>query len=300
MSYTPAVPVLRQGIEASDTQFKRAEHSIGTILIDAGRLTTEEAGRILKVQREQGLFFGEVGIALGVLNSADIDFALSRQFRYSSLTPGKSAVSEDLVAAYEPSSVQGEALRALRDKLVQRWFGTAPGRTSLAVISPGRDEGRSFIAANLAVAFSQLGRRTLLIDADMRNASQHRLFGVANRAGLSAMLSGRCGTEAVQPILAFPGLHVLTAGVKPPNPPELLAQEVFPESLRQLGMHFQVILLDTPAAAETGDAQTVAMRAGAAFMVVRKHATHIALARAVARNCSEASVAMVGTVVNDF
>ncbi len=300
MSQAPAVPTILEAIEASGPQFKRVERSIGAILIDAGRLTPQEAERILEVQREQGLPFGETGIRLGMLTSEDISFALSRQFGHPSVTPGKSTISEELVAAYKPSSAQGEALRALRDKLLHRWFGTAPERRSLAVISPSRGEGRSFIAANLAIVFSQLGRRTLLIDADMRNASQHRLFGVDNRAGLSAMLSGRCGPEAVQPIPALPGLHVLPAGVAPPNPPELLERDIFSESLQQLGRQFQIMLLDTPAAAETGDAHTATIRAGAALMVIRKHATRVGLARAVAHNCSQASAAVVGTVVNDF
>jgi protein-tyrosine kinase len=284
----------------SSLAFKYDERSIGAILVKAGRLTVENAERILVLQRVQGLRFGDAATQLGLLTQADIEFALSRQFVYPYLLRGESDVSEHVIAAYEPFSPQVEELRALRSQLIQRWFDSDPARKTLAIISAARNEGRSFIAANLAVVFSQLGERTLLIDADMRNPCQHQLFGLGNRTGLSAVLSGRGGQGAILRLPALLDLSVLPAGAQPPNPLELLARPQFPQLLKELALKFDVILLDSPAAAEYADAQTLAVCAGAALIVARKNATRMWQLHGVSDTVAQASVTVIGTVLNDF
>jgi protein-tyrosine kinase len=278
----------------------RNDRSIGAILIDAGRLKPESAEKILRLQREEGLRFGDAATRLGLLKQADIDFALARQFDYPYLLHGQSLVSEDLVAAYSPFTSQVEALRALRTQLMLRWFDTDPSRKALAVVSAERKEGRSFIAANLAVVFSQLGEHTLLIDADMRNPCQHKLFGLENRTGLSAVLSGRGGPDTIQRIPALLDLSVLTSGAQPPNPSELLARPLFSQLLHELAREFDVIILDTPATGDTADAQTVTMRAGGALVVVRRNVSRAWRVRGIADSAVQTSATVVGTVLNDF
>lgn len=273
---------------------------IGAILVDAGRLKVEEAEQILRLQREGGMSFGEAGFRLRYLTQADIDFALSRQFEYPYLLRGQSAVSEEITAAYAPFSPQVEALRALRGQLMLRWFDTDPAHRALAIVSSERKEGRSYIAANLAVVFSQLGERTLLIDADMRNPSQHRLFGIDNRSGLSAMLSGRGGVEAIHRIPSLLDLSLLPAGALPPNPSELLARPLFRQVLQGLAKEYGVILLDTSAAGETSDPLAVSVGAGAALIVVRKNAARVWRVRGVADSAAQGTTTLVGTVLNDY
>ncbi len=273
---------------------------IGNILVDSGRLTTDETERILQEQRTGRQRFGDAGIALGLLTPADIDFALSSQFAYPYLLRGKSAVSEELIAAYDPFSKQVESLRALRSQLVMRWFGAGEGRAALAVTSAERGDGRSYIAANLAVLFSQLGQRTLLIDADMRNPYQHRLFGIENRSGLSAILSGRAGIDDVQRISALVDLSVLPAGAMPPNPQELLGRVAFPQMLRDYANEYDVILIDTPPDREFADGQMAAARAGAAMVVARKDASHTGAVGNLIDSMKHAGVMVVGAVFNDY
>ena len=279
---------------------QHGERLIGAVLVEAGRLTAEDAERILRLQREADLRFGEAGTRLGVLTHADIEFALSRQFNHPCLLRGESNVSEEVLAAYEPLSPHAETLRALRNQLMTRWFDGNRAVKALAIISAERKEGRSFLAANLAVVFSQLGARTLLIDADLRNSRQQALFGLDNRAGLSAVLSGRAGLDAVQRVPGLLDLAVLPAGAQPPNPHELLARALFPKMLEELERKFDVILLDSPAAALYADAQTVAVRAGAALMVARKNAARMWKVRGVSDTVSHANTTIVGAVLNDF
>jgi chain length determinant protein tyrosine kinase EpsG len=288
-------------VTAGSVPLKRADRSIGAILIDAGRLKAEAAESILRLQREQGLRFGDAAMKLGLLTQDDIDFAISRQFDYPYLRRGQSAVSEGLIAAYAPFTPQVEALRALRSQLMLRWFDADVSRRALAVVSAERNEGRSFIAANLAIVFSQLGEHTLLVDADMRNPCQHRLFGLDNRAGLSALLTGRGAPDTIQRIPALRDLSVLPAGLQPPNPSELLARPEFAQLLKNdWAAEYDILILDTPAVADTADAQTVARCTGGAMIVARKNASRFARVRGIAENAIQTSATIVGTVLNDF
>lgn len=293
------IPVLT---EASPDR-KDKDRSIGTILIQAGRLTLENAEKILYLQREQHLRFGEAAIRLGLLTPTDIEFALSRQFDYPYLIRGKSKVSENIITAYDPFCAQARTLSALRSQLMLRWFDGEPEHTALAVISSERNDGRSFITANLAVTFSQLGKRTLLLDADMRNPSQHALFGLPaiwrNTVGLSEVLSGRSGYEpAIHPVLGLPDLFVMPAGTQPPNPLELLERAPFYVLMAKLKREFDVVLVDSPAATEHADAQSITMRAGAAIIVVRKNTTRSWGVRGVSESVAHATI--LGSVLNDF
>jgi receptor protein-tyrosine kinase len=285
---------------AERAEFENAERTIGQILVGSGALTGEEVERILELQREKGGRFGDAGKALGLVEQRDIDFALSRQFDYPYLRRGESRVSEALSAAYEPASPQVEALRALRSELMLHWFSDDAAHKSVAVVSEARGDGRSYIAANLAVVLSQLGGRTLLIDADLRNPSQHALFGLENRVGLSAVLAGRAGAEAVQRVAELGNLSVLPSGVAPPNPQELLARPTFGVLLERLAEHLDFILIDTPPAAESADAQTVAARARAALFVVRKNQSRLWRVQAIAESVARTHTAVLGAVLNDF
>ena len=283
------------------TVVPRDERAIGTILIHAGRLTHENAEKISQLQHGQRIRFGDAGLQLGLLNAADIELALARQFDCPYLVPGESKVDQKVVTAYAPFSQRATAVSALRGQLMQRWFDSTAECKALAIVSADRHEGRSFVAANLAVAFSQLGKRTLLIDADMRNAAQHTLFGIDNRSGLSAMLSGRGVADAViHRIPGLLGLSVLPAGAQPPNPLELLGRPLFPKLLADHVLDFDIIILDSPASAKFTDAPCIAARAGAALLVARKGTTRMSRAHRTAEAVSHAGARVVGSVLNEF
>lgn len=273
---------------------------IGAILMDSGLIAPAHADSIVQLQRSAGLRFGDAAVALGLVSENDLRFALAQQFDYAYLPlTGERPVSEDLLVAYRPFCPEAEQLRALRSQLLLRWLDKEAGRQCLAVVGSGRGEGRSFLAANLAVLFAQLGERTLLIDADMRNPGQHKLFRVDNRLGLSAVLSGRAGSEVIKRITPLVGLSVLPAGAQPPNPQELLSRPVFTQLLQRLGEHFDVIIIDTPPAAEYADAQAVAARTGGALMVARKNLSASSMLRDAAASISQAGAVLVGSVLNE-
>ncbi len=284
----------------TDTPKAAASRAIGAILIDTGRLTPEAAERILKLQKEQGLRFGDAAIQLGLLTEADIQQALSRQYDYPYLMPGDDRVSEEVVAAFKPFSPVVEQLRALRSQLMLRWFDAEAGHKTLAVVSAGRSEGRSFTAANLAVVFSQLGERTLLIDADLRNPRQHQLFLLQNKLGLSSLLAGRA--ELAEAVVRIPGLidlSVLPAGATPPNPQELLSRPLFNALIATTSGQYDIVIVDTAAGSETADNQAVAARTRGAVVVARKDISLAPQVQALVSSLQHAGVAVVGSVLNN-
>jgi chain length determinant protein tyrosine kinase EpsG len=276
-----------------------ASRAIGAILVDAGRLTPESAERILRLHKKQGIRFGDAAVALGLLTPEDIRFALSHQFDYSYLPARDSSLSTELVAAYTPFSKVVEQLRALRSQLMLRWFDAEAQRKALAVVSASSGDGRSFIAANLAVVFSQLGERTLLIDADLRRPRQHSLFKLNNDVGLTSMLAGRAGAEAVVRVPSLLALSVLPSGPMPPNPQELLGRQVFSDTLQSLSAGFDIVIIDTPCGTSYADAQTVAVRAGAALLLARENRSLVPQVTRLTRSLQQSGATLVGSVIND-
>ena len=238
----------------------RANRSIGAILMDAGLLSPEDAERILLLQKQQNLRFGEAAIQLGLLTEADIQFGLARQFAFPYLRTDaeKKSVSEELVAAYQPFSPVAEQLRAVRSQIMLRWIDKAEQRNVFTVVGTERGEGRSYMAANLAVVFAQLGERTLLIDADLRNPRQHELFLLQNKVGLSTYLAGRSRDESILRITELAGLFVLPAGPVPPNPLELLSRQTFDDLMGHVRSNFDIVIIDVPCMAIGDDAALVA------------------------------------------
>jgi receptor protein-tyrosine kinase len=207
--------------------------------------------------------------------------------------------SESLVAAYYPTSRQSEVVRGICNQIMLLWPENA--RKSLAIISPQSKDGRSFVASNLAVAFSQSGLRTLLIDADLRRPSQHAIFALsANGPGLAEILAGHAQGGGIQSIAEIPNLSIFPAGSPPPNPPELLRSYRMNALLHILEAQFDVILIDTAAATPSIDAQTVAAYAGGAVLLTRRNWTRLEAAKALMHAIQTAQCPLIGAVINDF
>lgn len=285
-------------IEGAGRIVGRGDRRIGNILAEEGKLDGADIERVMALQHLEGLRFGDAALRLGLINVTDLHRAIAKQYDLPHLMPGSDSISEELIVAHDPFNPRAEELRGLRTQLLIRWSRAAIKQRVLAIVSPGPAEGRSYIAANLAVAFSQIGERTLLIDADLRKPRQHLIFNVSDRIGLSAVLSGRGGRSAVAPVPEFGSLSLLPAGARPPNPQELLAGLGLGVLMHELRNEFDVIILDTPPAKPYADAQAVAFRAGSALVVARKDATRLADTRAVIRELGDMGGQVVGTVFN--
>jgi chain length determinant protein tyrosine kinase EpsG len=274
------------------------ETRIGALLHEAGKLSADNAERVLRMQKELGIRFGEAALRLGLVTEDDIEQVLARQFAYPYVRKGQAGLSPLLLAAYDPFSPQVESLRAVRSQLMLRWFGR--GHRALAVVGAGADDGASLFAANLAIVFSQLGEQTLLVDANLRAPRQHELFGVKPRQGLSDLLAGRVGLDVIARVPAFADLSLLPAGTLPPNPQELLSRIGLHKLNIQLESAYDVVLYDVPPFAAGDELLAVAARAGGALLVARKHHTQVASVGRMAAQLAESGAEVVGSVVMEL
>ncbi|MFS2007338.1 chain length determinant protein tyrosine kinase EpsG [Duganella sp. CT11-25] len=274
------------------------DSSIGGLLLESGKITPENAERVLRTQKELGIRFGEAAIRLGLITEEDIQQVLARQFDYAYLQRGTGNFSEQLIAAYHPFGPQVETLRAIRSQLMLRWF--ARGRKSLAIVSINPEDGASLFVANLAVVFSQLGEHTLLVDGNLRTPKQQEMFGLQSGQGLSDVLAGRAGLDAIKKIDSFVDLSVLSSGTLPPNPQELLSRASFATFSEQLAARYDVVLYDVAAAANGADAMAIAARVGGVVLVVRNNQTAIADVAAFSDQLTNNGVEVIGTVLNDL
>lgn len=271
--------------------------NIGRVLLDMGKITPENAEAVLRLQKEKGIRFGEAAVHLGLITESDIQQVLARQFDYPYLHASDKRFSSKLVAAYEPFSPQVEALRSVRSQLMLRWF--AQGQKSLTVLAlePG-DDGAN-LASNLSVVFSQLGERTLLVDANLRAPRQQGIFNLNQRSGFSDVLAGRAELDTIMPVDAFVSLSLLSAGTLPPNPQELLGRDTFQHNREALERMFDIVLYDAPPLVESTDGLALAARTGGVLLVLRRNTTRYEDVAVAADRIGQVGAALVGTVMVD-
>jgi chain length determinant protein tyrosine kinase EpsG len=275
-----------------------AERPIGQIIRQAKSWSDDQVNVVLLHQQSSGLRFGDSAIALGLASPDEVMWALSQQFSYSYEPADSADLKGDLVLATQPFGDQADAFRELRSELMMGMTSQAEMRRALAVVSPDCGDGKSFIASNLAVAFSQLAERTLIVDANMRTPRQHEVFKVDLQPGLSQVLAGRSSIDSVLQMLE-PNLYLMPAGTVPPNPLELIQRPEFGLLLCKLLGKFQYVIVDTPAAERGADARALAMHCGSALVVGRRDKTSMKTMRKLSDAFTKAKVRLAGVVMND-
>ena len=274
---------------------------MGDIIRQRRRLSDEQIEQIIIHQREHGMRFGEAAVALHLASSEDVLRALSQQFHYP-YSPGLNRANgnSELVMAASPFSDEAEAFRELRMQLMTGVLGPDEPRRALAVMSPNVGDGKTFVAANMAVAFSQLGGRTLLVDADMRTPRQHKVFKIGQTSGLSNILSGRAEDNAIHQVSDLPSLYLLPAGAVPPNPLELIQRPGFGLLIHELLGKFDYVVVDTPASTHGADARVVAAKCGAAMVIGRRGTTRMPAIAALVTSIKKSPAKMAGVLMNDW
>ena len=285
-----------------DDRHRVVDRSIGDFLRERLKLTDAQIDDILRYQREHHLRFGDAAIALRLASGADVVWALSRQFHYPYAVESDAAeLNRELTVAIDPFSEEAEIFRDIRSQLLMSVMAPEQRTAALAVVSPGIGDGKSFFAANMAVSFSQVGGRTLLIDADMRTPRQHELFGVPNGMGLSNILAGRADadTEVIQQTAALPNFFLLAAGAIPPNPLELIQRPAFSLLMQELRSKFDHVVVDTPAASHGADCRVLAAKCGAALVIGRRDASRITAMHKLLSQLGKSQTKLAGVMINE-
>lgn len=171
-----------------------------------------------------------------------------------------------LVTIKSPKSPVAEAYRTLRTNIQFSSFDSKI--KTIVITSSGPAEGKTTTSCNLAIATAQAGKRTILLDCDMRNAKIHKVFEVSNQLGLSNLLIGETNFYEVVHKTDIENLYVLPSGTRPPNPAELLSSEKMKKFLESLKETYDYIIIDTPPIIMVTDAQILSQYSDGCLLLV--------------------------------
>lgn len=300
----------------------RLDRELRTELVGHLHLSPEDVERIYESMQSSGLGFGEAALQLGLITESELQSALTRataavkpqQESTSLVETAIKRIASDrqlilrlgspvtpsnlLLQAHDNDSPRAERLRALRTELLLLNEGVR-GANVVAILSPCSGEGRSQLCAELAISFAQLGRSTLLVDADMRKPTQHLLFPSGNEYGLSQAVL-RNDRSYYHTVTGLQHLHVLTAGPRPQNPLELLSDGRFDVLLTTWRKQYEFIVIDTPPVTQCADGVAVATLAGRVLVLSRAQHTSYASTRELLRRLATTRSNILGAVVNHF
>lgn len=207
-------------------------------------------------------------------------------------------LSPEVAKAFEHSEEVSDQFANIRTQVHLGWLQKGAGENRMiSVISPRRRDGRSYVAANLAVSFARIGFRTLLIDADLRHGRLHELFALREQTGLTGLLDG---PEPIASLSAQGGLGnlvVLGRGASVEDPANILAGGDFERLLQSARRDFDVIIVDTPSALEFPDARIAAALTKACVLVAKRDRTHARELKRLAQDVTDLGSKVIGTVL---
>lgn len=206
-------------------------------------------------------------------------------------------VSHKLVTISTPRASESEAFRTVRTNLT---FSAVERPLQVVGVTSARpSEGKTVVSSNLAIAFAQAGKETILVDADMRRPGVHRAFGAKNQVGLSSVIMSDDGNLdfALQPT-PVPGLRLMTSGPLPPNPAELLASPRMDRVMEMLRREADVIIIDTPPVGPVSDAAVLSTKVDGMIQVVQYGTTRRDAVQRAKAAMDQVGGRVVGAVLN--
>jgi capsular exopolysaccharide synthesis family protein len=194
-------------------------------------------------------------------------------------------------------SLIAEQIRGLRTNL--SYFLDAEGKSKLLVSSSIPGEGKSFMASNIAIGYALAGKRTVLIESDLRKPNVAKHFKIARRTGLSVYLTGNTGKDEVIFTTEFENLFVIPSGPIPPNPVELILNGRYEKLLEELGREYDHVIIDCPPIGLVTDAQVIGQWVDAAILVVRhQHTPKVAVEQLIEKLREDKKFKQMGLVFN--
>jgi len=203
--------------------------------------------------------------------------------------------------AFEDKSGKNLAVEAFRSLRTNIKLSNPDSKLKIMLVTSSvPHEGKTIVSSNLAASYSVAGKKVLLIDADMRKPRVHKVFGLKNEKGLSTLIVGEHSKEDVINKNVYDGLDVVTAGIIPPNPAELLESTRFADILKEFSEEYDVVLIDTPPLSPVSDAATIAPLTDGLILAVNISETPRDVFKSVIANISKPGIVRLGVVVNNL
>jgi capsular exopolysaccharide synthesis family protein len=204
--------------------------------------------------------------------------------------------SRKLVTSLDPKSPISEQYRTFRTNI--QYSSVDEDIKTLMVTSSGQGEGKSTTIANLAVVFAQQGKKVLVVDADLRKPTVHFTFRVNNLFGFTSVLTKQTTLLKAVVETEVENLSVLTSGLIPPNPAELLSSKSMEQFIEEAKNEFDIVLFDTPPLLAVADPQIIANQCDASVLVVYSGTTEIDKAKKAKELLENAQSKLLGVVLN--
>lgn len=201
-----------------------------------------------------------------------------------------------LLAIESPDDPAVESLRSLRTAMQFAMLESPNNRVLISGPTPG--VGKSFVTANFAALMAAAGKRTLLIDADLRRGHTHQYFGLQRHGGLSELIAGSLTVQQTVHRQVVPNLDFLATGQLPPNPSELLVSDSFKTALERLSEQYDLVVIDTPPVLVAADTSTVAAHAGTVLLVARADQSTMGELKESTRRLAMGGKAATGVLLN--
>nr|WP_251011110.1 polysaccharide biosynthesis tyrosine autokinase [Variovorax paradoxus] len=201
-----------------------------------------------------------------------------------------------LLAIENPDDPAVESLRSLRTAMQFAMLESPNNRVLISGPTPG--VGKSFVTANFAALMAAAGKRTLLIDADLRRGHTHQYFGLQRHGGLSELIAGSLTVQQTVHRQVVPNLDFLATGQLPPNPSELLVSDSFKTALERLSEQYDLVVIDTPPVLVAADTSTVAAHAGTVLLVARADQSTMGELKESTRRLAMGGKAATGVLLN--
>lgn len=236
---------------------------------------------------------------LGVLPSMPKDGDKARTTGPRRLAAAEDAEkrSRDLIVHLQPKSSVAECARTIRTNL--SFMGTEHSLDTLVVTSASPQEGKTTVATSIAITMAQSGKRTALVDTDLRRPRLHRTFQIPSNVGVTSLLVGEASLAEVATPTQVPNLSVIPCGPVPPNPAELLHAKAFKEFMEDARKAFDVLVFDSPPLGAVTDAAILAAQVDGAIVVVKVRKTNRDAVSLTARQLRGVGANVVGAAVND-
>jgi capsular exopolysaccharide synthesis family protein len=203
-----------------------------------------------------------------------------------------------LVTILDPTSSASEAYRTLRTSLLYAPVDNSP--TTIVITSPGLAEGKSTVCANLGVVLAQAEKRTLIVDCDLRSPTVHEIFGLPSSPGMVDVLAGAHELQdSYQEPLPDLDLRVLTAGVPPSNPTELLSSPRVTKFFTSVREEFDYVLVDSPPTELVSDPLILAVQGDGVLLTLNTKKTSKNELQQAMRSLRMVGAHVLGTVINN-
>ncbi len=229
----------------------------------------------------------------------DVESVLGLKFLgYIARIRGRNISDCGLDSLLNPHSPASESFRTLRATIALLPNGTS--YQTIAVSCANSGEGKSLTMSNLAIVCAQAGTKTLLVDADLRRPTIHKLYDLPNRVGLTQFLRGTAGFDETVQATKVPNLDIVPSGKIPRNPAELIASDVFKAFVAEARQRYDRIIIDSPPASAVGDPLSIAAQCDGVVFISRFRRIRREHARRVVQQLREAGVPIIGGLINDI